>query len=90
MRRRNGCMRRCWGIGARMSSGRLPVLGYTVRQCRICHRILRWPILDMADAVALNYTHCAPDGDLVGTEFLEIVPRLERLPVCEVSEEVQS
>lgn len=57
-------------------------LGFTVRQCRICKGIFSWPILDMADAMALSYPHCpTPEGELIGTDFIEIRPR-EREAVC--------
>ena len=51
-------------------------MAYTVRQCKTCHKILSWPILDMADALALNYPHCG-----VPTDFIEIKP-YERKSVC--------
>lgn len=44
------------------------VLAFTVRQCTVCHKILRWPVLDMADEFAFQYLHCEKP-----TEFLEIV-----------------
>ena len=53
-------------------------LASTVRQCRLCRKIVSWPIVDMADALALNYPHCG-----VPTEFIEVRP-LERESVsCE-------
>ena len=50
-------------------------LALTVRQCRVCRGIYSWPILDMADAMALNYLHCG-----VPTDFIEVKP-VEREPV---------
>ena len=51
-------------------------LASTVRQCRLCRKIVSWPIVDMADALALNYLHCG-----VPTEFIEIRPS-QRESVC--------
>lgn len=51
---------------------KLPVLGFTVRQCVVCRRILRWPILDMADPLMLPYLHCEKP-----TEYLETVTPYE-------------
>lgn len=59
----------------------MPPLAYSVRQCRVCKGIYSWPILDMADAMAVSYTHCAPKGDLIGTDFIEIRP-ITREAVC--------
>lgn len=56
--------------------GPVTPLALTVRQCRVCHGIYSWPILDMADAVAVNYPHCGE-----ATDFIEIKP-VEREPVC--------
>ena len=52
-------------------------MAYTVRQCRLCRRILSWPILDMADALALNYLHCG-----IPTEFIEVRSQRESVS-CE-------
>lgn len=51
-------------------------MAYTVRQCKVCRKILSWPILDMADCMALNYLHCEKP-----TEFIEIRPS-QRESVC--------
>ena len=53
-------------------------MAYTVRQCREpkCRKIVSWPIVDMADALALNYLHCG-----IPTEFIEIRPS-QRESVC--------
>ena len=52
-------------------------LAYTIRQCRNpqCRKILRWPILHMADACALQYLHCEEP-----TEFLEVRGAIEEQP----------
>ena len=55
-----------------------PPMAYTVRQCRLCRRILSWPIVDMADALALNYPHCG-----MPTEFIEIRPSQRESVSCE-------
>ena len=62
-------------MGDEMSAFVTLPMAYTVRQCRLCRKILSWPILDMADALALNYPHCG-----VPTDFIEIKP-VEREPV---------
>ena len=55
-----------------------PPMATTVRQCKVCHKIVSWPILDMADCMVLNYIHCG-----IPTEFIEVRP-LERESVsCE-------
>ena len=51
-------------------------MAYTVRQCKLCRKIVSWPIVDMADALALNYLHCGTP-----TEFIEIRPS-QRESVC--------
>lgn len=51
-------------------------LAVTVRQCRVCRKILSWPILDMADAMAVNYPHCGYPTDYIETRGNE------REPVC--------
>ena len=51
-------------------------LALTVRQCRVCRGIYSWPILDMADALALNYPHCGEP-----TDYIETKP-YERQSVC--------
>ena len=53
-------------------------MAYTVRQCRVCRKILSWPIVDMADALALNYLHCG-----IPTEFIEIRPSQRDTICCE-------
>ena len=53
-------------------------MAFTVRQCKVCRKILSWPILDMADALALNYLHCG-----VPTEFIEIRPSQRESVSCE-------
>ena len=53
-------------------------MAYTVRQCRLCRKIVSWPIVDMADALALNYLHCG-----IPTEFIEIRPSQRESVSCE-------
>ena len=53
-------------------------MAYTVRQCKLCRKIVSWPIVDMADALALNYQHCG-----VPTEFIEIRPSQRESVSCE-------
>lgn len=53
-------------------------LAYTVRQCRVCRGIYSWPILDMADACALQYLHCEKP-----TDFIEIRPTRRESVSCE-------
>ena len=55
-----------------------PPMATTVRQCKVCHKIVSWPIVDMADALALNYQHCG-----VPTEFIEIRPSQRESVSCE-------
>ena len=58
----------------------LPVITYplasTVRQCRVCRKILSWPILDMTDVMAVSYPHCGEP-----TDYIETKP-YERQSVC--------
>lgn len=63
------------------NNGQSSVLAYTVRQCEVCHRVLRWPVLTMFDAFLYDYLHCGK-----AAEFLEIAPKHERQPFCEVKE----
>lgn len=46
-------------------------LAYTVRQCKVCRGIYSWPILDMADACALQYLHCGQPTDYIETRPVE-------------------
>ena len=53
-------------------------LALTVRQCRVCRGIYSWPILDMADAMDLNYLHCGQP-----TDFIEVKPVERESVSCE-------
>jgi hypothetical protein len=44
-----------------------PVLAYTVRQCRACRKILRFPILDWTDVLAYSYPHCGQPSEYLET-----------------------
>ena len=66
----------CWPLGVMTSPFVTMPLAVTVRQCRVCHKILSWPILDMADVMAVSYPHCGEP-----TDYIETKP-YERQSVC--------
>lgn len=50
-----------------MRSDKLRVLAYTVRQCRVCRRIIKFPILDWTDTIAFSYQHCGEPSEYLET-----------------------
>ena len=56
------------------------MLAYIVRQCTVCHLVMRLPIVSMFDAL-MDFPHCGRPSD-----HIEIVSTRERPDTCEVKE----